>query len=86
MSDLPFFDGKAVSSRGAKKKGGKEDKSEFIARTQAQRQARQASKQQLDAAAKLQAFFRKCRTMRSTRAEAARTVEAAVKESRGKSW
>ncbi len=60
------------------RRGGKEDKSAFIARTQAQRQARQANKQQVDAAEKIQAFLRKTRAIKVVRSDAARSDQAAI--------
>lgn len=64
-----FFDGKAAPGRGKDKKkdAKKEDRAAFLARTQAQRESRQHTRQENHAATKMQAMLRRSKDLTAAR-------------------
>jgi len=78
-----FFDGKAdggVRGGRANKKRDpkKEDRAAFLARTQAQRESRQHTRQENHAATKLQAMFRRARDLTAARVDLGARLDAAL--------
>ena len=69
-----------------KKEQKKEDRAAFLARTQAQRESRQHTRQENDAATKIEAMVRRARDLTAVRKDLLERLEAAVQVEPGASW